>query len=117
MKFIPGSTFYLASPEERSLLIFPDDWDISEAENFTGVQKPERPTYTDECQNRLYGDVWLLDQVASITGIREDLEVVFHGNSEVVDDILTLAMYPYLTNFNYSRVARWQRAVWTPSSR
>jgi hypothetical protein len=65
----------------------------------------------------LYGDVWLLDQIASKTGIRQDLEVVFNGNQEVVNDILTLAMFPYLTKFNYSRVARWQRAVWTPSSR
>ena len=117
LKFIPGSKFYLASPEERQKLIFPEDWDMSEAEKLTGLRKAGRPACTDECQNRLYGDVWLLDQIASITGIREDLEVVFNGNSEVVDDILTLAMYPYLTNFNYSRVARWQRAVWTPSSR
>ena len=117
LKFIPGSNFYLASPEERSFLIFPDDWDISEAENLTGLRKQGRPAYTEEDQNRLYGDVWLLDQIATKTGIREDLELVFNGNREIVDDILTLAMYPYLTNFTYNRVARWQRAVWTPSSR
>ena len=117
LKFIPGSNFYLASPEERAFLIFPEDWDISEAETFTGLRKPGRPAYTEEDQNRLYGDVWLLDQIATKTGIREDLELVFNGNSEMVDDILTLAMFPYLTKFNYSRVARWQRAVWTPSSR
>jgi transposase len=117
LKFIPSSNFYLASPEERALLIFPEDWDISEAETLTGLRKSGRPAYTEEDQNRLYGDVWLLDQIATKTGIREDLELVFNGNSEMVDDILTLAMFPYLTKFNYSRVARWQRAVWTPSSR
>jgi len=117
LKFIPGSTFYLASPEERNLLIFPEDWDMSEVEKLNHASKTGNTAYTDDCQNRLYGDVWLLEQIASKIGIREDLEVVFNGNSEIVDDILTLAMYPCLTNFNYSRIARWQRAVWTPSSR
>ncbi|MCL2460835.1 MAG: transposase [Euryarchaeota archaeon] len=117
LKFIPGSKFYQASPEERTRLIFPEDWDMSEAEKLTGLRKPGRPAYTEDCQNRLYGDVWLLEHIASITGIRQDLEVVFNGNSEMVNDILTLAMFPYLTQFNYSRVARWQRAVSTPSSR
>ena len=51
------------------------------------------------------------------TGIRQDLDVVFDGNREIVDDILTLAMFPYLTKFNYSRVARWQRVAASPSSR
>ena len=117
LKFIPGSQFYLASPEERSQLIFPDDWDISEAEKVTGLRKAGRPAYTDDCQNRLYGDVWLLEQVAVKTGIRQDLEVVFGGNRELVDEILTLAMFPYLTKFTYNRVARWQRASRSPSSR
>lgn len=117
LKFIPGSTFYQASPEERTRLIFPEDWDMSEAEKLTGLRKPGRPVYTEDCQNRLYGDVWLLEHIAKRTGIRQDLEVVFNGNGEMVDEILTLAMFPYLTNFNYSRVGRWQRTVRTPSSR
>jgi hypothetical protein len=51
------------------------------------------------------------------TGIRQDLEAVFNGNCEIVNDILTLAMFPYLTKFNYSRVARWQRVAAVPSLR
>lgn len=116
-KFIPGFRFYQASPEERTRLIFPEEWDMSEAEKLTGLRKSGRPTYTDDCHNRLYGDVWLLEQIADKAGIRHDLEVVFNGNREMVNDILTLAMFPYLTKFNYSRVARWQRIVSTPSSR
>jgi len=117
LKFIPGSKYYQASPEERTQLIFPDDWDMSEAEKLTGLQKPGRPAYEGACENRLYGDIWLLEQIANETGIRKDLETVFHGNHEMVDDILTLAMFPYITQFNYSRVARWQRTVSTPSDR
>ncbi|MCL2459672.1 MAG: transposase [Desulfobulbus sp.] len=116
-RFIPGMQFYLASPEERARLIFPEDWDMSEAEKLTGPRKPERPACERDCQNRLYGDAWLLEQVAEQTGVRQDLEVVFNGNHEIVDDILTLAMFPYLTTFTFNRVARWQRAVKAPSSR
>jgi hypothetical protein len=116
-KFIPGQAFYLASPEEREQLVFPKDWDMSEAEKLTGLRKPGRPEYSGECHNRLYGDVWLLEQVSARTGVRQDLEAVFHGNREIVDDIITLAVFPYLTKFTYNRVARWQRAAKSPSSR
>jgi hypothetical protein len=68
-------------------------------------------------QNRLYGDIWLLEQIAKKTGIRQDLEIVFKGNTEVVDDIITLAIFPYLTKFTYNRVARWQRIARCPSER
>ena len=116
-KFMPGTEFYQASPEERERLVFPEDWDISETKKFTGLRMPGRPDYDEEDQNRLYGDVWLLEQVAAKTGIRQDLEKVFQGNREIVDDIITLAVFPYLTKFTYNRVARWQRAARAPSSR
>lgn len=116
-KFIPGSAFFLASPEERKFLIFPENWDMSEAEKLTGLRKQGRTEYSGECYNRLYGDVWLLEQVALRTGIRQDLETVFHENREIVDDIITLAIFPYLTKFTFNRVARWQRTVKTPSVR
>ena len=117
LRFIPGPTFFLASPKERSGLIFPEEWDMGEAEKLTGLKGPGRPACTGECTNRLYGDIWLLEQVAEKTGIFQDLLATFDGNREIVDDILTLAMFPYLTKFNYNRLARWQRAACSPSSR
>jgi len=117
LKFMPGAPFFMASPEERAHLIFPEGWDMSEADRLTGLRKSGRPEYDSGDQNRLYGDIWLLEQVALRTGIRQDLESVFGGNREVVDDILTLAMFPYITKFTYSRVARWQKVAKSPSSR
>jgi len=67
--------------------------------------------------NRLYGDIWLLEQIAEKTGIRKDLEAVFDGNREIVDDIITLAIFPYITSYTYNRVARWQKVARSPSSR
>ena len=116
-KFIPGAQFYQASPEERAKLVFPKDWDMSEADKLKGLRTAGRPAYDGDDQNRFYGDIWLLEQIAIKTGIQKDLEAVFNENSEIVDDILTLAMFPYLTKYNYSRVARWQRIAAAPSSR
>jgi transposase len=42
---------------------------------------------------------------------------VFDRNKELVNDILTLSFYPYLTGNTYNRLARWQRIEKTPSSR
>ena len=42
---------------------------------------------------------------------------VFEGNKEKVDDIMTLAMFPYISSYSYSRLARWQRYTKTPSAR
>jgi len=117
LRFIPGAAFYQASPEERSRLVFPDEWDMSEAEKLTGLRQPGRPAYDGKEQNRLYGDIWLLEGVAEKTGIRQDLESVFSGNTEIVDDIITLAIFPYITKFSYNRVARWQDVAGAPSSR
>jgi hypothetical protein len=117
LKFTPGAQFFLTAPEERARLIFPEEWDLSEAEKFTGLRKPGRPAYDGKDQNRLYGDIWLLEQIALKTGIRRDLESVFHGNTEIVDDIITLAIFPYITKFTYNRVARWQDIAAAPSLR
>jgi hypothetical protein len=117
LKFKPGSSFYLASPEERAALIFPPDWDISEALKFTGMRSAGRPICDYGCRNSLFGDIWLVEQVAERTGVRQDLERVFGGNRELVDDILTMAMYPYLTRWSYNRLEGWQDYTRTPSSR
>ena len=117
MRFIPGSAFYHASPEDRARLVFPADWDMREAEKLVGLRNPGRPEYSGGDRNRLYGDIWLLEQIAVKTGIRQDLEAVFSGNREIADDILTLAMFPYITKFTYNRVSRWQRVAGAPSSR
>ena len=117
LKFVPGTKFILATPEERTRLVFPDEWDMSEAKKLTGLRKPGRSAYDGKERNRLYGDIWLLEQIATKTGIRQDLEKVFDGNSEIVDDIFTLAVFPYITKFNYNRVARWQDVAGAPSER
>lgn len=92
-RFIPGIAYIQASPAERAKLIFPESWDMQEANKLSGAKKAGRPACETEDANRFYGDIWLMEQVATKTGIRQDLERVFDGNKEVVDDIMTLAYF------------------------
>ena len=113
-KFIPGSRYVFAPLEERSKLIFPEDWDMSELEKLSGNRKPGRPVIESQDENRLYGDIWLMEQVAEITGIREDLTKVFDGNKEMVDAVLTLAFFPMSGRGTYDHLAAWMRIAKTP---
>ena len=94
LKFIPGKAYLYMPPAERKQLVFPQGWDLSELDSLPSTRKAGRPSYNGDAQNRLYGDVWLMERVAEKTKIREDLEKVFEGNKEKVDDIMTLAMFP-----------------------
>jgi transposase len=116
MKFVPGTRYIYASHEEKASLEFPVGWDLSELEKLSDNRKPGRPAYDEEDVNRLYGDIWLLEQIAGKTGIRQDLEKVFESK-EMVNDIMTLAFFPYLTRYSFNRVARWQKIAKSPSRR
>ena len=113
-KFIPGSKYIFAPIEERAKLVFPEDWDMSELEKLSGGRKPGRPVIESQDENRLYGDIWLMEQIADITGIREDLTKVFDGNKELVNAILTLAYFPMSGRGTYDHLAAWMRTTKTP---
>ena len=113
-KFTPWAEFLALPGTERVKFVFPPEWDLSLLDKLSDRRGPGRPALDGEARNRLYGDVWLLEQVARKTMIRRDLEVVFDGNKEMVDAIMALAMFPYLTKFSFNRVERWQRIVKSP---
>jgi transposase len=123
--FSPNSTFRSATSKERDSLEFPPEWDVSaiqavKKEDLERAHKlvgPGRPSYTDDDVNRLYGDIWLLEQICKKTGMEDDLLAIFDGDKGKVADLLTLAFFPYVTTFSYHRVARWQRICKSPSSR
>ena len=117
LRFIPNRRYIYASPEERDKLVFPEAWDLSEAKKLSANRGPGRPPSGEDDKNRLYGATWLLERIADKTGIRQDLEKVFDGNKDKVDDVMTLAMFPYLTNFSFSRLARHQEVYKFPTSR
>ena len=113
-KFTPWAEFLALPGAERAKFVFPPEWDLSLLDRLSDRRGQGRPVLDCEAQNRLYGDIWLLEQIAEKTKIRRDLEVVFDGNKEMVDAIMALAMFPYLTKFSFSRVERWQRNVKSP---
>lgn len=121
LKFLPSFKFE-KSPKVWDTLDFPPEWDISEIDRLRALHKDRssnlgRPAYDGEDLNRSYGDIWLLEQVAEKVGLRKDLESVFDGDKGIVDDVLTLAFFPYITEFNFNRVERWQRIAKSPSRR
>lgn len=113
-KFIPGSKYIFTPIEERAKLVFPEDWDLSELEKLSGGRKPGRPIIESQDENRLYGDIWLMEQIVEVTGLREDLNKVFDGNKELVNAILTLAYFPMSGKGTYDHLASWMRITKTP---
>ncbi|MGN1232943.1 MAG: transposase, partial [Candidatus Cryptobacteroides sp.] len=116
-KFIPGKTFLLAAPQERAKLLFPEAWDLSEVKKLSGGREKGRPSIESQDENRLYGDIWLLEQIAEATGIRKDLMKTFRNNEETVNAVLTLAMFLFSGKGTYNQLAAWQRITKTPTSR
>lgn len=117
LKFIPNRRYLYAPIEERRKLVFPEGWDMSEVDRLAAERGAGRPKSAEGDRNRLYGATWLLEQIATKTGVREDLDETFDGNKDMVNDILTAAMFPYITNFTYNRLARWQNIEKSPSGR
>jgi len=113
-RFIPGKAYIFASLEERSRLIFPDDWDLSEVRKLSGSRKPGRPAIESQDENRLYGDIWLLEQIAEATDIRRDLLKTFGGNREMTDAVMTLAFFLLCGKGTYNQLSSWQRIAKTP---
>ena len=121
LKFLPNFKFE-NSPKIWATLDFPSEWDISEVKKLEKHNKDHqpkvgRPAYDGDDLNRQYGDIWLLEQVAEKVHLYKDLLSVFDGNREMVNDVLTLAIFPYITEFNFNRVERWQRIAKAPSDR
>ena len=116
-KFIPGKNYLVASISERSRLIFPEAWDLSEIKKLSGAREKGRPAIESQDENRLYGDIWLLEQIAEATGIRKDLLKTFENNEENVNAIMTLAFFLFSGKGTYNQLAAWQRITRTPCSR
>ena len=137
LKFIPNLRYKLSDPKTRSLLIFPEGWDLSAIDE---LQKEENrtlksydPSYTndgsafsgtvrtvqeyEQFHNKFYGGTWFLWEMAVNKHVVEDLLTTFDDNQLIVNDIMTLAMFPLLTKWNYSQTERWQSYTKTPSAR
>lgn len=119
--FVPNVRFKTEPIESRRRLIFPDDWDISEAlclnkNADSGQAGSDSPAHASgQFKNRQYGAVWLLERLAEQCHIKDDLMDVFQYDETIVNDVLTLSFFPMLTRWNYSQTSRWQRYTKTPS--
>lgn len=115
--FHPNQTYLYATIEERKKLIFPEGWNLKEIEKLSGNDRRGRIAYQADDVDRQYGATWFLGKVAEECGLADDLRSVFGGNQEIVDDILTMAYFPFIDNLSYNQLEQWQREVKTPSER
>lgn len=116
-KFIPNEAYMMLAPSERQKLIFPPDWDLSEARKLPSERGRGRPASEGAELDRLYGAAWFLERIAEKLGVIRDLEAAFEGNREKALDVLTLAIYLYTNGEPFSHVAEWQNIEWYPSVR
>ena len=114
-RFHPGTNYFYASVAERNKLIFPSDWDMSEISELSSTRRRGRMSYQDDDVDRQYGATWLLDKVAEATGVKDDLLKVLGGNNEMVNDVLTMAYFPFIENLSYNQLSQWQKEVKAPS--
>ena len=114
-RFHPGTNYFYASVAERNKLIFPSDWDMSEISELSSARRRGRVSYKDDDVDRQYGATWLLDKVAEATGVKDDLLKVLGGNNEMVNDVLTMAYFPFIENLSYNQLSQWQKEVKAPS--
>lgn len=64
----------------------------------------------DKYNNRLYGSFWLLEEISKNKGVYEDLLKVFQGNVSVVNEIISLAFFLYISGKCFNRFAKWQNS-------
>ena len=114
-RFHPGTNYFYAPVAERDKLIFPSTWDMSEVSELSSTRRRGRVSYQEEDIDRQYGATWLLDKVAEATGVKDDLLKVLDGNHEMVNDVLTMAYFPFVDNLSYNQLSQWQKEVKAPS--
>ena len=137
LKFIPNQRFCLSDIKTRNKLNFPPEWDLSEIERLEEAEKRTPLSYDplyendgsafsgtvrttseqEQYNNQFYGGPWFLWEMAVSKHVVEDLLTVFDGNQLIVNDIMTMAMFPILTNWSYAQLERWQSYTKTPSAR
>ena len=121
--FHPNHAFLYQSADERARFIFPATWDLKllrQHQEETPAPKSKAVLDVDHdllaiSQSRSYGAVWLMEQIAERLGVRQDLMVTFDENQTVVDDIMTVAMFLFITNYNLDRLSDWQAMEKYPS--
>lgn len=115
--FIPNSNYYECPIDELKKFIFPKEWNIDSHVNHLKHYASDSSAYSLTDLNRLYGSVWLLEQIANDVGIIKDLEEVFDGDKKLVDEVMTLAMYLVIQKSSFSRLAMAQKIIKFPAQR
>ena len=89
-------------PEGETHLLDAPDTPRQKEQIFVAVQTAN---VVSSC--KIYGSVWLMEQLAEKKGLIADLLEVFHGDIGAVNDVLTLAIYTIVDYRSFNRLDRW----------
>ncbi|MBQ8092777.1 MAG: transposase [Clostridia bacterium] len=64
---------------------------------------------------KIYGAVWLLEQIGIKKGVQDDLLSTFDNDIGMMNDVMTMAIYTVAENRGFYRLDRWQDTHKTPS--
>lgn len=64
--------------------------------------------FVSEYNTRLYGSFWLIEEISKNIGLYDDLLSVFNNNVFIVNEILSLSIYPFVSGKNFNRFYKWQ---------
>ena len=97
-------------PLQTSVFLQDENNDKEYVETDGDVNSGVRPSdsYLDQYNNKLYGSFWILQQISINQGVYEDLLTTFRGNIAKVNEVMSLAFYPYLSERNFNRFSKWQ---------
>ena len=126
--FTPNAEFLLLPVQEQAKYIFPESIDISNLAlqeidasipgNAEHTERDEHPNeeqlVSERFERRLYGDwyygsVWLLAELSRINGVESDLLETFGRQYSLVQEILSLSFYAFVSGRDYNRFVMWQR--------
>ena len=105
----------ISSKQENSEVSIPDNRHTDlEIAQILALRSQGTTVYTDYT-SKIYGNIWLLEQIARAKGVEADLIEVFNGDIGAVNDILTMAIYTIVEKRSFNRLDRWLDTHKAPS--
>lgn len=113
--FYPNKDFLYLLPGEQKKFIFPEGTDLSKVASVQ--RRPLDATVPEDVRDsvKVFGPTWLLEQIVTKIGLREDLVYALDGKEYLADEFLTLSYFVILMELRFIDLENFQRIVKFPT--